>query len=312
MRARRLLNWRTAAPLALATALIGTVLVTGCATPADALPDGIRVELVQNRADQAVRRLQLRVVNEGEQAITVSRAVLSSPRLAEDVVWTGDTTVPAGSARDLRLTLPAANCAAAGEGTANEAPTGDGTAREGAAEVARLTVTSESGTATSGFITPTDPIDSFAQFAERDCFERAVAERVDITLADAIRSETQDAALIGQLDMTLTAVGDAGQSARVTHVLGTTLLEPLGDPQQWPLDELVAAGSPPRTIQLQFLPARCDPHAVAEDKRGSLLPIGVELETGESGTVWVPTSDAVRLQIYDYIGAACGWPASTG
>ena len=51
-------------------------------------------------------------------------------------------------------------------------------------------------------------------------------------------------------------------------------------------------------------PARCDLHAVAEDKVGTLLPLRVS-GRGQEGLLKIPAGTALRGQIYDFITAAC-------
>jgi hypothetical protein len=54
-------------------------------------------------------------------------------------------------------------------------------------------------------------------------------------------------------------------------------------------------------------PARCDPHAVAEDKVGTLLPVELEVG-GATGVVKVAAPPALRADLYRFVAVACGWP----
>ncbi|HET8958353.1 MAG TPA: hypothetical protein VFM95_07840, partial [Microcella sp.] len=68
-------------------------------------------------------------------------------------------------------------------------------------------------------------------------------------------------------------------------------------------------------IRLSTVPARCDPHAIAEDKQGTLFrvdatltPPNGDVATGDapaSGTVTVTADDATRDAIYDAITRVC-------
>ena len=61
------------------------------------------------------------------------------------------------------------------------------------------------------------------------------------------------------------------------------------------------------TTVLEFLPGRCDPHAVAEDKRGTFLPVHVVIDGEELPVVHLAAPEALRGRLYDHIAAACGW-----
>ena len=79
-----------------------------------------------------------------------------------------------------------------------------------------------------------------------------------------------------RLLITPRAAGPAGEAASLTivRVEGTPLLAE--DPAvPWPGGVAVRAGGDVREIRLGIRPARCDPHAVAEDKVGTLLPLRV-------------------------------------
>jgi len=70
----------------------------------------------------------------------------------------------------------------------------------------------------------------------------------------------------------------------------------------------VDAASSPSTIRLLVVPARCDPHAVAEDKRGTFFPLEVQTSEGASGRIYVPVSDEVRASLYEFFGDYCALP----
>jgi len=57
-------------------------------------------------------------------------------------------------------------------------------------------------------------------------------------------------------------------------------------------------------VTLTLVPARCDPHAVAEDKRGTVFPLRVSVD-GTSGTVYVAADAEVKAALYDFVRAAC-------
>ena len=66
----------------------------------------------------------------------------------------------------------------------------------------------------------------------------------------------------------------------INRIDGTTLLEE-DQSAPWPRSVSVHAGGASQQFRLGIRPARCDPHAVADDKVGTLLPLqGVRRRAG--------------------------------
>ena len=61
----------------------------------------------------------------------------------------------------------------------------------------------------------------------------------------------------------------------------------------------------PSELRLGIRPARCDPHAVAEDKVGTLLPLQVRV-AGRQGVLKIDSGDKLRIRIYEFVTTACG------
>ncbi|MCY1242619.1 hypothetical protein D9M72_555900 [compost metagenome] len=59
-----------------------------------------------------------------------------------------------------------------------------------------------------------------------------------------------------------------------------------------------------RELSLRIRPARCDPHAVAEDKVGTLLPLRVDAG-GRQGVLKVAAGAVLKARIYEFATAAC-------
>jgi hypothetical protein len=90
----------------------------------------------------------------------------------------------------------------------------------------------------------------------------------------------------------------------IDRIDGTTLLEE--DPgAPWPRSVTVSTGGPGEELRLGIRPARCDPHAVAEDKVGTLLPLRVHT-AGREGVLKIDAGPLLRGRIYDFVTAACG------
>ena len=81
----------------------------------------------------------------------------------------------------------------------------------------------------------------------------------------------------------------AAVSLTINGVGETTLLAEA--PQApWPHSVALRAGGPPVELRLGIRPARCDPHAVAEDKVGTLLPLRVSV-AGREGVLKIDAGD---------------------
>jgi hypothetical protein len=97
--------------------------------------------------------------------------------------------------------------------------------------------------------------------------------------------------------------GAEAGSLAVVRIDGTTLLaEDTAVP--WPRAVSVRAGGESYEYRLGIRPARCDPHAVAEDKVGTLLPLRV-MAAGRDGVLKVDAGPLLRGRIYDFVTTAC-------
>jgi len=115
------------------------------------------------------------------------------------------------------------------------------------------------------------------------------------------------------LDLVAVGTGSVGADAVIQSIGGTVLLSVVdGDGQRGssiPMGARVSPGE--RTVvPVTVAPARCDPHAIAEDKQGTRFPVTVRLDggAGPAITVIVAADDAVRAGLYDAIRRACGLP----
>ncbi|MFI5428415.1 hypothetical protein [Aeromicrobium sp. UC242_57] len=77
-----------------------------------------------------------------------------------------------------------------------------------------------------------------------------------------------------------------------------------------------AAGSPvdvdlpltgaPRTVTMQVVPARCDPHALAEDKVGRLFPVKIEADDLPADAAYfLPLDKGQKTAFFDFFRSHC-------
>ena len=90
----------------------------------------------------------------------------------------------------------------------------------------------------------------------------------------------------------------------INRIDGTILLEE-DQSFPWPSSVSVHAGGASQQFRLGIRPARCDPHAIADDKVGTLLPLRVSAG-GRDGVLKVDAGALLRGRIYEFITTACG------
>jgi hypothetical protein len=277
---------------AISATLLAAVALSGCGPTPVALPEGVTVSVFQSRFDRGLHQIEIKVSNDTDAAITVTSATLDSTRFAEPAVWDRPQRVPSGAARDLRVQL--------GEPACSDEPARDEVQLEFALD------DGSSGTARLP-IADTTPIDSVN---DEDCLGVEVSAIATLAAGDTVQW-TAGAHQPAVLDITATPTGADGTltivESKATVLLG--LVDESGNAVYEHAEQIVVdAGSGPAVVRLRLVPARCDPHAVAEDKRGTFFPLEVQTSTGRSGQLYVPVSDAVRASLYDFFGDYCGLP----
>lgn len=267
--------------------------LSACAPAPAALPDGVTVSVFQNRFDYGVRQLELKVSNDSDAPITVTRAALDSSRFTAPAIWDRPQLVPVGSARDLKVQLGDPACG-------NEPPV----------DTVTIDFTLENGTTSSASVTPTDETGRLEVINAEDCVGVALATHAALAGPETL-TWTPGAHTPAAVDISVTPTAADG-TATIVFAKGTVLLSLVdasgAEVYQQDVNLVVNADSPASVIRLLVVPARCDPHAVAEDKRGTFFPLEVETSEGAGGRIFVPVSDEVRASLYEFFGDYCGLP----
>jgi hypothetical protein len=275
---------RTARLLAATLAAGIVAALAGCGSPAQPPPrlPSVSVLLIQYRSDIAPHRLQLEVVNGSSSAIVVRRARLLTSGYRTAPVWKDPVAaeIPAGATVDLPAQLGTAACGRAG------------TPR------AELTV-ERKGTTTSVTVPTTDSHGTLAALHRGDCF----AERAARIATLAFAALTPGGGGIASLTLEVRPGPDAAQGLGVVRVLPTTLLSPTRQRNDWAVGRRIGVDHGP--IVLPAIPTRCDLHAIAEDKLGSVLPVSVRLPDGSSGLVQVVAPPAVKNEVLRWVSDTC-------
>ncbi|MGK9148571.1 hypothetical protein KXS11_13165 [Plantibacter flavus] len=275
---------------ALRTALVTALLGLGCAltacgtTPGGTAPQ-LTLELRQNRDQYAIHAAIVRVTNPGDADVVVSRVALGGSAFDGGTDRERTSTIPAGQTKDLAVDLPPADC-----DTAEDALQAD------------VVLTLSSG-ATVRYTDLADPTAALPRVHAADCTEGRVAQIAVVTAEPVVRLEGTGPTTVAILTLTVTPTGGPG-TLELVRLRSTVMLQPApgsdgtAAAEDWPLDVQVDASSDPRSFELRVVPTRCDPHALAEDKVGTLFPLVVRIDGGAETSLTLPlppgTADALK------------------
>ena len=278
------------------TALLALVLLSGCSAAESAeVPDGISLSVYQNRTDVEARTLEVSFLNGTDGVLTVTRLELRASQFVGVAIWPrASTTIPSGATISLPVPLPGADCAAA--------PT---------AATVEFDYRLANGRAGTAVAEPVDTLTRLPGIREDDCIAVSVASVVDIRSASVLRLSIVAGRPVAEIDLVLTPTG-AGGSVTLASASSTTLLTPVGpdgvDASESAIGREIVGTDAPSTVTLAYAPNRCDAHAIAEDKRGTIFPVAVTTSDGFSGHLYVASSVELRGALYDFVRTTCGLP----
>ena len=273
-------------------ALMAALALTACAPsdpPQGALPPGVSVELIQLRSDVVDRAAELRLQNAGEGDLVVTRIALTDARFASPIVRDKRSPVPPGRTLDMRVDLPQVECAA--DGAAGSTTLELEFEVDGRAAVAEASVP--------------DTLAFIPLLHQKECLRERLA---DVAMLSWGAFEPSDASDPAHLTLEIAPAGGAG-SARIETVETTPLLmfDAAGAGPFAVGVEVDGSGGPQR-VRVPLVPLRCDPHAVMEDKRGTIFDVTVALE-GASGVVEVAAPAEIKGEILAWASDWCGFGA---
>ncbi|QGQ18344.1 hypothetical protein GC089_02545 [Cellulomonas sp. JZ18] len=256
--------------------------------------DALTVEVAQARADRVARVVELRVRNAGAGDVLVQEARLTTATTSAPAVTERGRDVRAGSTRALRATLADPVCPAGGVTTGVDP-----------APVVELDVVDTTGRAGTVRVLPTDEGDDLRRVHGEDCAAVAVAAGLTLALDATLTTRDGPTGPVADVVLRVRPV-PGGPHVRLVGVGATTLLRPAGGYGRWVVDVDSAAPPPDGRVVLPVAPARCDLHAIAEDKRGTVLGVHAVVDGVELPPVSVPAPPALRGALYDFVLAACG------
>jgi len=269
---------------------------TASATPITTGP--VTAEISQFRDNYSKQIIEIQLTNTTGHALTVLGAELTSPLFAAPIIWsarTGGIELPPGQPKSLPAPLPAPDCGS---------PAGPG-ATSGAAGDARVSLrlaTPEGAVPVPVMAPATDPFGVLARNNSELCLAREASAVATIALDPGLELAADGRTAVVRLLLQPRAAG-AGELV-IDRIEETTLLAEASQ-APWPRSVTVRAGGAPAQVRLGIRPSRCDPHAVAEDKVGTLLPLQVRV-AGREGILKIDAGSQLRARIYDFVTKACG------
>ena len=279
----------------LAAALVTAGLLSGCSAPAQK-PVALTVAVYQLRSDYAIRGAQIEITNPSKLNLQVTSATFSSSWFASTVSSpSAPTQLLATSTTDFRVVLAEPRCTA-----------------QKAAPLVHIEYTRPDGSRGETTVTPTIPFDSISLVHAQDCSRVEFEKVAKITVAPSLRFDpAADGAGVGGgrraalIDVTFTPTG-AGGSVTLHSTEDTTLLAQREGTFR-SVELTMTAASPPTTLTLDYVPAGCLQHRVAEDKIGTLIPMRVDAGPYRDALFLVPVSTAMKGALLDWVGVYCGW-----
>jgi len=253
--------------------------------------------LNQFRDNYGTQIIAIQLSNTLSVPVTVLGAALSSTRFPAGAAWHAGpegTEVPPGQTKSLPARLPDPSCLS---------PAEDAEARPSPAEA---TVSFRHGSTTSTVhLATADPFGVLARNHGELCLARDAGRVAVFGLAPGLEVAADARTAVVRLTVTPNEAGTGTiPELAIERIDGTALLAAPPD-SPWPTGVTVVAGTGPAEFRLRIRPARCDPHAVAEDKVGTLLPLLVNVG-GRKGILKVAAGPGLKGQIHDFVTAACG------
>ena len=262
-----------------ALGLAFAALLAGCVAAPPALPEGVKVLVVQQRSDVAERMAQLRVHNGSDAALAFTAARLIDSRFASAVDIEREVRLEPGATSDLRFALPEPVC-------------------EGGAVRRTLTLTRADGTR---FVADLSSAEDFTVgLHARECLLVEIERTASLAWTGFTASPPGEPAMAM---LTATPTG-AGQPVLLAELRSTNLVRfAPKDGDRWRLGLALDARSVETSIEVPLVPQRCDPHVVQEDKRGTIFTIDVE--EPRAGTIELPMPPELKSQVLTWVAEWC-------
>lgn len=275
--------------LCLAALLLLVLACSGCGGAGDepsrtSMPEGLTAYVDQGRLFRMTRTAYVRLVNEPERFVTVTRAEVRSDRF-DEVVWTGEKTFQ--NEADLPFEMPRGRC-----GTGSDA------------EVT-LTYRLDDGPWRVSTTTARDRYGAIGLFLDRDCAEQTLIEAADVELGEP-RVVGSGRGSVWELPVTMTPTGVRDDVAFGGFDDTVLFRQVAGSPSLERIEPIPLTGGAVRVV-LRLAPTRCDPHALAEDKVGTLVGVRViAADLADGSAYFLPIGDQRRAHLRGFFASHCG------
>lgn len=262
------------------------------ATAAPHLP-GLTASVDQSRMDVADHQVKARLTNDSGTGLTVRRLSLESTGFASPMT-SPLSGIVVGSGRVVDLPVPLGPAVCSGGSLRHEV---------------HLDYALDDGTGGTVVLPATDAEGRIGDLHSAECFAAEAETVAGLTLVGPPEVRELDVALVADLSVEVTPRDGTG-TLELVRVRNTTLLQLVDpvtgerQPDGYPVGVTVSGDEAPSDLVLTVVPARCDAHAVAEDKQGTRFRFDVRLD-GREGTVAVPAPPELTTALYDVVQRAC-------
>lgn len=286
------MRWHLAGIVALTTALT----TAGCGSfphendhqagvESAPLAEGLTAYIDQGRLWRITRTAYVRLVNEPERVVTVTRAEVRSDRF-ETVVWTGKESF--SNEVDLEFEVPPGRC---GEGSDAEVT---------------LTYRIDEGPLVVSTTTATDRYGAIGLFLARDCTQEVLTGAATLSLGEG-RVVGEGLTSVYELPVTFAPTGARGDVV-FRGFEDTPLFRNAPGSAAEKTGVRIPLRDEPATVELRITPARCDEHALAEDKVGTLFGVRVDApELAPGAFFYLPIGAERRAAMHAFFGPHCGF-----
>ena len=273
--------------------------VPGSLSPASpSARDAVAAAVDQSRADYTDRVINIMVTNTSAQPLLVTSAALHSPLYDGAADWkptrTGGTKVAPGATVSLPADLPAVRCSAGPSPAAAEH---------------RITVTLDGEGPAPGMVeVPAgDPHGVLGRNYTGDCLAQAAASVAGLRVNPGLQVLAGSGTAVVGIDVQ----PSGGKGSLVIESFGTTTLLSEDAEHPWPKDIRVAGTDPASRLALHVVPTRCDPHALADDKLGTKIPVTIRTAGGH-GVLRLDGGRDFAREVYRFITDACSSADGSG
>ncbi|MCT9625347.1 hypothetical protein HWD94_09455 [Pseudarthrobacter equi] len=284
-------------PLLTAAVLAGSACTpqqpAPAASPASAAPGPVTIELNQSRDQYGQHAILLQLTNTTDSPVAVDVARVSSPLFDGDIEWTppaGSLELPPHQPKSVPAQLPPPACAE--PATASSQASATVSVATAGRQPAALTLPAP------------DPFGVLPRNNSELCLAADAAKVAGLALDQHLEVAADGRTAVVRLRISPRQMAPTGTSSLTLHSVGGTPLLAEDGVEPWPRDVTVRPGGPETVLALRVRPARCDPHAVAEDKVGTLLPLTVTAGARQ-GVLKVAAGGLLRAQLYDFVTLAC-------